>query len=98
MRNWNATSMLLLSAFVALAGCATAPKTQANREELKRSATDALATMKSDDASLHGFLSRSHAYVVFPHVGKGGAIVGGSYGRGIVYEKGARIGYADISQ
>lgn len=94
----NAVAMSLLSALLVLSGCATAPKTEAQREDLKTSASSALAEMESDDASLHGFLSHSHAYVVFPHVGKGGAIVGGSYGRGIVYEKGTPIGYADISQ
>jgi lipid-binding SYLF domain-containing protein len=98
MNRSNAISMSLLSALVTLSGCATAPKTEAKRDELKTNANDALAEMRSGDASLHGFLGKSHAYAVFPHVGKGGAIVGGSYGRGIVYEKGMPIGYADISQ
>ena len=98
MNKSKAISMSLLSALLALSGCATKPKTEAKREDLKESATKALAEMKSDDPSLNAFLSSSHGYVIFPHVGKAGAIVGGSYGRGIVYEKGAPIGYADISQ
>jgi lipid-binding SYLF domain-containing protein len=98
MKTSNASSISALTLLVALSGCATAPKTEAQRDDLKASASDAFRQMKSDDGSLDGFVSRSHAYVVFPHVGKGGAIVGGSYGRGIVYEKGAAIAYADISQ
>jgi lipid-binding SYLF domain-containing protein len=31
-------------------------------------------------------------------VGKGGYVVGGSYGRGVVYRAGGTIGYADITQ
>lgn len=98
MKMKNAVATSLLSALVALSACATAPKGEAKRDELKTSATSALASMEADDASLHGFLKNSHAYVVFPHVGKGGAIVGGSYGRGIVYKNGNPIGYADITQ
>lgn len=95
--NWmNAAAMSLLSLLVA--GCATAPNTAAKRDDLKASAVDALATMKADDPSLEGFLKKAHGYAVFPHVGKGGAVVGGSYGRGVVYEQGTSIGYADISQ
>jgi lipid-binding SYLF domain-containing protein len=98
MNTSNAISISALTLLVALSGCATAPRTEAKREDLKTSAFDAFNQMKSDDGGLHGFVSKSHGYVVFPHVGKGGAIIGGSYGRGIVYEKGAAIGYADISQ
>jgi lipid-binding SYLF domain-containing protein len=36
--------------------------------------------------------------VIFPNVGKGAWIVGGAYGRGVVYEQGQFVGYADISQ
>ncbi len=98
MKKSNAIVMSLLSAGLALSACATTPRTSAKREDLKADATKALAEMKADDPSLDPFLSKSHAFVIFPHVGKAGAIVGGSYGRGIVYEKGAPIGYADISQ
>ena len=43
-------------------------------------------------------MSNAYGYVVFPTVGKGGFIVGGSYGRGEVYEQGRMVGWADISQ
>jgi lipid-binding SYLF domain-containing protein len=38
------------------------------------------------------------AYAVFPSVGKGGALVGGAYGRGILYEAGAPTGYVSLEQ
>jgi lipid-binding SYLF domain-containing protein len=31
-------------------------------------------------------------------VGKGGLVVGGAYGRGVVYEQGRHIGYSDLTQ
>ena len=43
-------------------------------------------------------MNKSYGYVIFPTVGKGGLIVGGSYGRGEVYEHGDFVGYTDIAQ
>ena len=40
----------------------------------------------------------AYAYVIFPTVGKGGPVIGGSYGHGEVYQGRTLIGYADISQ
>lgn len=91
----------LLSAvalLLAVSGCATAPHSRADKDELKASAEEALVTMSRDDPSLSPFLHDAHGYVVFPKVGKGGYIVGGSYGRGVVYEAGTSLGYADITQ
>ncbi len=97
MRPTSIVSMPL-AALLALAGCATAPSTPAARQDLKAEASGALKEMRAADPSLGAFLSRSYGYVVFPHVGKGGYIVGGGYGRGIVYRQGAPIGFADITQ
>ena len=88
----------ILAGVVALGGCATAPETPAARSDLKAAATDALKQMQAQDPSLEEFLGRSAGYVVFPRIGKGGFIFGGGFGRGIVYESGAPIGYADITQ
>lgn len=48
------------------------------------------------DPGLKTFFEKAYGYAVFPNVGKGAYIVGGAYGRGIVYEKGALIGYATV--
>ena len=88
----------MLPIVAALSGCATAPATTSDRDELKASAADAQKEMEAQDPGLGPFLERSHGYAVFPHVGKGGYIVGGGYGRGIVYRQGASIGYADVTQ
>jgi lipid-binding SYLF domain-containing protein len=91
---WFVTGLLLLTS----AGCATAPPSHAGKQDLKLDAVDALRKMEASDPSLASFLQGSAGYVVFPHVGKGGYIVGGSYGRGVVYRAGGTIGYADITQ
>ena len=42
------------------------------------------------------FFGNAYGYVVFPTVGKGGMVVGGAYGSGQVYAKGAVTGTADL--
>lgn len=88
----------ILPLLAALSGCATAPTTAEDREDLKASAVDALKQMEAQDPGLGSFLRSSYGYAVFPTVGKGGYIVGGGYGRGIVYEQGAPVGYTDVTQ
>ena len=44
------------------------------------------------------FFANSHGYAVFPTIGKAGAVVGGAYGKGRVYEKGAYVGDASMTQ
>ena len=85
-----------LAAFVA--GCSTTPKSAEAKEDLQGGAQRAIDRMTASDPDLRGLIDNSTGYVIFPKVGKGGLIVGGGYGRGIVYEQGAMIGYADITQ
>jgi lipid-binding SYLF domain-containing protein len=44
------------------------------------------------------FFAHAHGYAVFPTIGKGGAGIGGAYGKGRVYEKGKVIGDATMTQ
>ena len=44
------------------------------------------------------FFEESYGYAVFPTIGKGGIGIGGAHGSGHVYEKGAYVGDASMSQ
>ncbi len=92
--------ILRLTAIVALAlgACATAPKTASERSQLEARADATLTTMRERDPGLASLLRTSYGYAVFPDIGKGGFIVGGAYGRGILYERGKRIGYVELNQ
>ncbi len=98
--------MLKAFAIVALAGvsfafvpaCSTAPKTEADRASLSEDVSSAMARFKRDDASLQGRLDKALGYAIFPDIGKGGLIAGGAYGKGELYEKGAKVGYCDLTQ
>lgn len=48
--------------------------------------------------SLNSFFNNSAGYVIFPNVGKGGFIIGGASGNGVVYEKGNAAGMADLKK
>ncbi len=58
----------------------------------------AIASFKKHDPSMTRFFENAHGYAVFPSVGKGGIVVGGAYGKGIVFEKDQPIGASTLSQ
>ncbi|HEV2292396.1 MAG TPA: lipid-binding SYLF domain-containing protein [Tepidisphaeraceae bacterium] len=81
-----------------LMGCRTSPKTAEGKEDLRQAAERAMDRMTAADPGLQNVVDKAHAHAIFPKVGKGGLIAGGAYGRGIVYEQGRMIGYADLTQ
>ena len=85
-------------AMMVAAGCSTAPKSQAERQSLVAESEAAVQTMTAKDPSLRNFINDAHGYAIFPNVGKGGLIAGGAYGRGVVFEEGRPIGYAELNQ
>lgn len=70
----------------------------AQADDLQAESQQAISNFKSADSTLSTFFSNSDGYAVFPGVGKGGLIVGGAHGKGIVYEKGNAIGQATMTQ
>jgi lipid-binding SYLF domain-containing protein len=67
-------------------------------EDLRSESQQAIANFKKADSSLPTFFNESAGYAVFPSVGKGGLIVGGAHGKGLVYEKNKVIGQATMTQ
>lgn len=91
------TSMVAMLA-LSVAACAGAPRTATQRENLEESARITLSRMETRDPGLRGVLDDSPGYVVFPSIGKGGAIVGGAFGRGVLFENDRPSGYVELSQ
>ncbi|HKZ08119.1 MAG TPA: YSC84-related protein [Methylomirabilota bacterium] len=88
----------LVLAAALLTACSTVPPTVEQREELLQRAQADLAEWKKADPDLDAFIQRRHGYVFFPEVTKAGAGIGGGYGRGVVFEQGQHVGYADVTQ
>jgi lipid-binding SYLF domain-containing protein len=81
-----------------VAGCATAPRSPAERQSLRQSADATLAEMIAHDPAIEAVIRKAPAYAVFPSVGRGGILIGGAYGRGILYEAGTPTGYVSLQQ
>ena len=96
MKSMITTTCLIGS--LALAGCATAPRSEAGRADIRSESASALQKAQRNDPSLAQALRDAKGYAVFPTVGKGAAGIGGAYGKGTLYEGGAFAGYCDLSQ
>ena len=79
-------------------GCSTAPKSEAGREDLRDESEVTLRSFEREDADLKDFLNNAAGYVMFPSIGKAAFIVGGAYGRGVVYEGDKQSGFASMNQ
>ena len=67
-------------------------------DDLKTESQQAIENFKKADSTLSPYFENSAGYAVFPSVGKGGLVVGGARGTGVLYEKGKPIGKATLTQ
>ena len=74
------------------------PVSAEDLESKKKEAAETVAVFQKADPTLVPFFEKSVGYVVFPKVGKGGLVIGGAHGTGLVFEKGAVTGEATLSQ
>jgi lipid-binding SYLF domain-containing protein len=81
-----------------LVSCSTAPTTPSERDELIRKAQAERQEWNKLDPGIEALAKKSHGVALFPEITKGGVGIGGAYGRGVVYEQGQHIGYADVTQ
>lgn len=84
---------VLLVGLVA-SGCATKPSDNVMISDARA----AVVRFVDRDPGLQDWVNHAHGYAVFPSVNKGGLGFGGSYGRGVVFERGEPIGTTSITQ
>ncbi len=58
----------------------------------------AIVDIKSADPGIESFFENAAGYAVFPSVGKGGVVIGGAFGRGLVLVNEQVDGYTTMSQ
>ncbi|MEM6541696.1 MAG: lipid-binding SYLF domain-containing protein [Bacteroidota bacterium] len=84
--------------FLLLAAITVSGQTKKDRKIMK-DAEKAKQTLLKSDSGLQGFFDTSAGYVIFPNVGKGGFIIGGASGNGVVYDAEEQpIGMADLKK
>ncbi len=81
-----------------LVSCSTAPATKEERDKLVREAASSRQEWHKVDSGVEAFAKKGYGYAFFPEIAKGGVGIGGAYGRGVVYEQGQHIGYADLTE
>lgn len=82
----------ILSAVTLLASTIHATKAEHVSESEYDKADAVIRPYYEVNSIIKDFINKSHAYVVYPEVGKGAVGVGGAYGKGLVYERGI-LGY-----
>src|SRR5258708_1786983 len=87
--------LLLLVMFTSIFADA---QTSSKDKKLLSESKVARQEFKNTSGVVKNLFSTSYGYVIFPNVGKGGMGIGGAAGNGIVYEKGAPIGRAKLTQ
>jgi len=80
----------------AAASAATAGREPINKRD--REAREVIAKFRLKDSSLERFFKNAAGWAVFPTIAKGGFIVGGARGDGVVYQKDQVIGYSVVTQ
>ncbi|HKL91348.1 lipid-binding SYLF domain-containing protein [Muricauda sp. NFXS6] len=87
----------LIVAAVLLVGTSTIAQNKKDKK-IMADAQKAKTMLLEAAPNLDGFFENSAGYVLFPNVGKGGFIIGGASGNGVVYENGEAVGMADLKK
>jgi lipid-binding SYLF domain-containing protein len=98
MRATTGRALVLTIVAGLLVGCATAPASRPEREALVTESITALQRMSAEDPGVSALVKRGTGYAVFPTVTKGGLVVGGAHGQGVLYEQGRHTAYCDLTQ
>lgn len=93
----RAIGLFAIGTLLAL-GCAHKAQTPGARADLTTAAINTLDEMEAKDPGLRSVLERSAGYIVFPSVGKGGFLIGGGAGNGVLFENGKPTHFAELRQ
>ncbi len=69
-----------------------------NKEEAIKGAEKTEGEFKDKNATLRRDFDYAYGYVIFETIGKGAHIIGFAGGKGVVYEQGEQVGFANMKQ
>lgn len=67
-------------------------------DKMELSVAQAILKANASDPTLTHWFDTAYAYAVFPKIGKGGFIIGGAGGKGLVIRGNTTVGYTSLSQ
>lgn len=76
---------------------ASAAATASASASMDAQARATIDRFKAQDPSIEPFLRNAYGYAVFPSIGRGGFIVGGGGGDGVVFQGSQRVGTATVA-
>jgi lipid-binding SYLF domain-containing protein len=79
-------------------GCSTGSVSKEDGDALMKRSQASRQEWNKVDPQFEAFAKKGYGFAFFPEITKGGLVVGGAHGQGVVYEKGQHIGYADLTQ
>jgi len=88
---------LVALVLISLAGPAFAFEPDVN-DRMELDVQRAIVAIKKADPGIETFFENAAGYAVFPGVGKGGLVIGGAYGKGLVIVDEKVDGYTSMSQ
>ena len=94
----NTIFTLGLALTVPAFGCASAPETRAEQNDLEQEAHTAAHMFAEADPRLRMRMERSAGYVVFPTVREGAFIAGGAGAVGVAYQNGEPVGMVEMRE
>ena len=98
MTSKNHTIVVMALAMGLVIGCSTGSVSKEERDTLMKQAQASRQEWNKIDPQFEAFAKKGYGYAFFPEITKGGFVVGGARGQGVVFEKGQHIGYADLTQ
>ncbi|MBC8436049.1 MAG: lipid-binding SYLF domain-containing protein [Bacteroidetes bacterium] len=82
---------------ILLSGIAISQSTAYDQEEVEEASLAKQAILEKDPG-LEQFFNEAYGYAILPTVGKGGFIVGGAAGKGVLYQGGEPVGLVKMKQ
>jgi lipid-binding SYLF domain-containing protein len=95
LKKYAALSLLVASTLFAADSVGPSEK---DLKKLKEEVPTTIENFNKADSTLGDLFKKSVGYAVLPRVAKGGFIVGGARGTGLVYEQGKLIGHVVMTQ
>lgn len=89
---------MFLFAFVVAGSAAMAEWDAKEKSEMMSKSEAAVADFKKVDPSMSKFFDKAYGYAIYPDIAKGGFIIGGASGRGVVYVGGKPVAGSRLSQ
>jgi len=71
---------------------------QVQANELQKESEQAVKAFQQADSTMNKLITDAVGYAIFPSVGRGGFIIGGQRGKGLVYQKGKMVGKAKMTE